>query len=270
MPPGGKAGGASSAEQVIHVDPLLVYFTFSRIRPRFSCGRTIASTLQQFRDGELQPRDLPLLSVLTDGTHYYSQNNRRLYTYKQLRQEGLMETVPVRLRPLPQTKRMHSKYTPESCALTATLMRDTASKDASERPAAVAQGGRVSDDGDASDASLVEGETAERPTSCCAAPPPQSAKPRAGGALHGEASACQRGAEQQTGASRALLAPQQGQQLAPPSTKAAARRQGRRKGGGAAKRVANCSSSTSSSSDGHGRGGANDLAAELRKLGLDA
>ncbi|GET88150.1 hypothetical protein, conserved [Leishmania tarentolae] len=128
MPPSGKAG-PSAAEQVIDVDPLLVYFTFSRIRPRFSCGRTIESTLQQFRDSELQPRDLPLLSVLTDGAHYYSQNNRRLYVYKQLRREGLLETLPVRLRPLPQTKRMHSKYSPNTCALNATLMRDTGNRD---------------------------------------------------------------------------------------------------------------------------------------------
>lgn len=106
------------------IDPTVIYFTFSRIRPRFSCGRTIESTLQQFRDGTLHPRDLPLLSVLTDGTYFFSQNNRRLYTYKQLKQEGLLEVVPVRLRPFPQTKRMQSKYTAETCSLTATLMRD--------------------------------------------------------------------------------------------------------------------------------------------------
>jgi hypothetical protein len=114
----------SSSEQVVDIDPLVIHFTFSRIRPRFSCGRTIESTLQQFRDGELQPRDLPLLSVLTDGTHYFSQNNRRLYTYKQLKREGVLDVVPVRLRPFPQTKRMQNKYTPGTCSLTATLMRD--------------------------------------------------------------------------------------------------------------------------------------------------
>ncbi|KAL7704092.1 hypothetical protein N2W54_007953 [Lotmaria passim] len=114
----------TSGEQIVEVDPLGIYFTFSRIRPRFSCGRTIESTLQQFRDGELQPRDLPLLAVLTNGTHYFSQNNRRLYTYKQLKREGLLDVVPVRLRPFPQTKRMENKYTPETCSLTATLMRD--------------------------------------------------------------------------------------------------------------------------------------------------
>lgn len=107
----------------MELDPAVVYFTFSRIRPCFSCGRTIESTLQQFLRHELTPRDLPLLAVFTDGAHYYSQNNRRLYLYKQLRACGELATVPVRLRPLPSTKRMASKYTPEKCALEATLMR---------------------------------------------------------------------------------------------------------------------------------------------------
>ncbi|KPI86707.1 hypothetical protein ABL78_4223 [Leptomonas seymouri] len=139
----------SSTEQVVDIDPLPIYFTFSRIRPRFSCGRTIESTIQQFRNGELQPRDLPLLSVLTDGTDYFSQNNRRLYTYKQLKREGLLESVPVRLRPVPQTRRMQSKYTSATCSLTATLMRDVEGGGASataSRPAAATAGGEQSDE----------------------------------------------------------------------------------------------------------------------------
>lgn len=109
---------------VVELDPSCIYFTFSRIRPQFSCGRTIQSTLDQLLANELQPSDLPLLSVLTDGAHYYSQNNRRLYTYKKLQALGKIENIPVRLRPLPQTKRMKEKYTVEKCSLTATLMRE--------------------------------------------------------------------------------------------------------------------------------------------------
>lgn len=105
------------------IDPSLIYFTFSRIRPVFSCGRTIESTRQQFLKGELRVTDLPLLSVFTDGKgHFFSQNNRRLYLYKTLREGGLLETIPVRIRPLPSTKRMSEKYTPEKCALQAKLM----------------------------------------------------------------------------------------------------------------------------------------------------
>eukprot|EP00796_Vickermania_ingenoplastis_P005727 gene5727-4088_t len=113
-----KGGGG-----VTHVDPSHIYFTFSRIRPVFSCGRTIDSTLQQFMHGELCPTDLPLLCVFTDAAgRYYSQNNRRLYIFKQLKEKGFLTTVPVRLRPLPGTRRMAHKYSPSKCSLTARLM----------------------------------------------------------------------------------------------------------------------------------------------------
>lgn len=113
---------SSDGGVVTELDPEGIYFTFARIRPCYSCGRTIQSTIDQFVRHELTPRDLPLICVFTDGAHYYSQNNRRLYTYKRLKEMGELQTVPVRLRPLPNTRRMGLKYTPEKCSLTATLM----------------------------------------------------------------------------------------------------------------------------------------------------
>lgn len=129
MGKGGKQGrgpgslNAAGGGDVVQLDPSLIYFTFSRIRPLFSCGRTLHSTLEQIMNGTLTPQDLPLLCVFTDGAgRYYSQNNRRLYIYKQLQEEGKLRTVPVRLRPLPQTKRMSHKYSPSKCSLTAKVM----------------------------------------------------------------------------------------------------------------------------------------------------
>lgn len=114
---------ASLGNDVVMLDPSVIYFTFSRIRPVFSCGRTIDSTYEQFISGELSPTDLPLLCVFTDGEgRYYSQNNRRLFLYKKLQSEGKLSVVPVRLRPLPSTKRMGHKYSPSKCSLTAKLM----------------------------------------------------------------------------------------------------------------------------------------------------
>ncbi|RNC55962.1 hypothetical protein TcCL_ESM06520 [Trypanosoma cruzi] len=110
---------------IVEIDPATVYFTFSRIRPTFSCGRTIASTLDQFLRCEVTPNDLPLLCVLTDKAgRCYSLNNRRLYLYKELKERGVLETVPARLRRMPDTRRMREKYTPEKCALRATLKRE--------------------------------------------------------------------------------------------------------------------------------------------------
>ncbi|RNF07395.1 hypothetical protein TraAM80_03307 [Trypanosoma rangeli] len=118
-------------ESIVELDPATVYFTFSRIRPTFSCGRTIVSTIDQFLRRKLTPYDLPLLCVLTDKEgRRYSLNNRRLYLYKELRERGVLETVPVRIRQLPDTRRMREKYTPEKCALHATLKREGAAASA--------------------------------------------------------------------------------------------------------------------------------------------
>lgn len=267
MPPSGKAG-SSAAEQVVDVDPLLVYFTFSRIRPRFSCGRTIESTLKQFRDGELHPRDLPLLSVLTDGENCYSQNNRRLYVYKQLKREGLLNTLPVRLRPLPQTKRMHSKYSPKTCALNATLMRDTASRDGVKDASETAT--------DSSDASDIEGShnnhddelrSGNRPAPSSSSPS-RSASCAAAPVLEREVV---EGGDLSKASTRANKKEQQQQQhgftLSQQSSNAnrgekASQRPRKRKGAAVVRLP------STSSSDRGGNGGTSALEAELRKLGL--
>jgi len=72
---------------------------------------------------------LPSISLLFDGTNYFSLNNRRLFVFKTLRSAGLIQTVIARVKPVPQTKRMKDKYTVEKCALTAKLMREGESKD---------------------------------------------------------------------------------------------------------------------------------------------
>ncbi|KAK7195565.1 hypothetical protein NESM_000484800 [Novymonas esmeraldas] len=255
MPPSAKSGSSASAERVVDVDPLAVYFTFSRIRPRFSCGRTIEETLRQLRAGELHPRDLPLLSVLTDGVHLYSQNNRRLYTYKQLKREGLLDTVPVRLRPLPQTKRMHSKYTPETCALVATLMRDTAVKDGrKDGSAAAGHSSDGDDDGDDGKSEEQGPDAVDEPAPSRSTPPHSTRGPRHGG---------DKGKETQHGP--AASAPPAG----PPPRRhagAAAKRKSRR-GKGAVVAQSPSTDSRSSSSN-SGGGGATALEAELRRLGL--
>ena len=64
------------------VDPLPIYFTFSRIRPQFSCGRFVKDTLEELLAGNISPADLPSIAVLTDGENLFSLNNRRLFVYK--------------------------------------------------------------------------------------------------------------------------------------------------------------------------------------------
>ncbi|KAJ6780229.1 hypothetical protein PWT90_01956 [Aphanocladium album] len=106
------------------VDPKDVFFTFSRLRPRFSCGRRVQDTLDAILGDELRPEDLPPISVLLDSAtgHMFSLNNRRLYVFKSLQAQGRLQTIPVRIKPVPQTKRMKDKYTADKCAKTARLM----------------------------------------------------------------------------------------------------------------------------------------------------
>lgn len=70
--------------------------------------------------------ELPTISVLFDGTNYFSLNNRRLYVLKALHQLGVLDKVVVRLKSPPDSRRMTGKYTAAKCSLTSTLMRERA------------------------------------------------------------------------------------------------------------------------------------------------
>lgn len=106
------------------VDPDNVYFTFSRIRPQFSCGRRVEDTINAILNKEISAEDLPPISVLVDPStgDLFSLNNRRLYVFKALKQAGKLRSVPVRVKPVPQTKRMKEKYSAAKCAKVARLM----------------------------------------------------------------------------------------------------------------------------------------------------
>ncbi|EGX88048.1 hypothetical protein CCM_09184 [Cordyceps militaris CM01] len=114
-----------------HVDPDDVFFTFSRLRPQFSCGRRVHDTLEAVLRRDLDPQDLPPISVLRDPStgHLFSLNNRRLYVFKALRAAGRLDTVAVRVRPVPQTKRMRDKYSADRCSKTARLMLEREAAD---------------------------------------------------------------------------------------------------------------------------------------------
>ncbi|KAL3786349.1 hypothetical protein HJC23_000591 [Cyclotella cryptica] len=78
------------------------------MRPHFSgCGRPLCETLDELHLGALRVQDLSLIQVLVGpdkndgvGPRYLSLNNRRLWVWKRLWEEGLLESgvVPVRVR----------------------------------------------------------------------------------------------------------------------------------------------------------------------------
>ncbi|KAI2492366.1 hypothetical protein MHU86_22175 [Fragilaria crotonensis] len=95
-----NSAAAGDGDDWISVDPARVRFQHARIRPHFSgCGRSVLQTLNDIREGRLQPAELPLIQVIVgpmadDGERwYFSLNNRRLWVLKRCREEGFWRTI---------------------------------------------------------------------------------------------------------------------------------------------------------------------------------
>ncbi|KAL3783072.1 hypothetical protein HJC23_012109 [Cyclotella cryptica] len=100
------------------------------MHPHFSgCGRPLSETLDELRFGTLRVHDLPLIQVLVGpdendgvGPRYFLLNNRRLWVWKRLREEGLLESgmVPVRVR---EAKKRGERewYTLKNCVVGAKI-----------------------------------------------------------------------------------------------------------------------------------------------------
>lgn len=94
-PKSAKGGvGNKNGEELL--DPREIRFTHSRIRPLFSCGRRVTETLDDVREKKITVAQLPRITVIQQDNMYYSMNNRRLYVFKQLREEGLLPGDKVR------------------------------------------------------------------------------------------------------------------------------------------------------------------------------
>eukprot|EP00977_Amphora_coffeiformis_P025032 scaffold18039_cov166-Amphora_coffeaeformis.AAC.2 len=135
----GKTKPSESTEDLIYVDPSRVRFQHSRIRPQFSgCGRSVTQTLDDLRQAlftalyyELSPLTFARCEKVIvgpdseQGPWYFSLNNRRLWVFKRLREEGLLPNnqIAVRVRP-PKSDSEKNRYSLENCALEAKLMRE--------------------------------------------------------------------------------------------------------------------------------------------------
>eukprot|EP00934_Nitzschia_sp_Nitz4_P001844 Nitzschia sp. Nitz4//scaffold341_size29662//14548//15198//NITZ4_008038-RA/size29662-processed-gene-0.22-mRNA-1//1//CDS//3329548546//1844//frame0 len=120
------------------IDPSQIRFQHARIRPFFSgCGRSVEGTLEEIRQGKIQPKDLPPIQVLvgpldpdTGLPWYFSLNNRRLWVLKRCREEGLLgpnNLIFVRVRQ-PKSEQERERYSVSNCALEAKLMIEKAPK----------------------------------------------------------------------------------------------------------------------------------------------
>jgi hypothetical protein len=124
-----KASGGNTKKDPgdLRLDPAVIRFTHSKIRPFFSgCGRKIEDTLNDILEGRLTIEQLPLILVLPINGEYFSLNNRRLYVMKELRDRGLLNycgnEVSVRIKTALPKEQL--RYTPQRCSLVAKIMRE--------------------------------------------------------------------------------------------------------------------------------------------------
>ena len=123
-----KKERGSGQSGLVEIDPAEVYFTHSRVRPQFSCGRRVEETLKDLEEGTIKWDDMPPVTFIASmtpcglGPPYFSLNNRRLFCLKRLREKGIITTVNARVKPPVDSKRERERYTPEKCSLTARLM----------------------------------------------------------------------------------------------------------------------------------------------------
>ena len=129
----GVGGLADPNGTHLTVDPSLVRFQHSKIRPFFSgCWRSVQQTLDDIVSGKTDFETLPPIEIIApntipatpDGT-YFSLNNRRLWIIKELNKRGLLDTVVVRTRAC-KSEKEKNRYTVENCSLNAKFIREKA------------------------------------------------------------------------------------------------------------------------------------------------
>jgi hypothetical protein len=135
-----KASGSSSSSSssnsrsTVEIDPDLIYFTHSRVRPFFTgCNKRIEQTFEEIVNGETKVSDLPLITVIYNEDSYFSLNNRRLFLFKKLKSEGKLPGGKIMAQLKMPLEREKSRYIPSRCSLQAKLMREHTPKSGEEK-----------------------------------------------------------------------------------------------------------------------------------------
>lgn len=91
---------------IIKLDPSIIYFTHSKIKPCFSTGKPIMETYQEIATNKINATDIPIINVYYVNDKYYSLNNRRLYLFKMCKNNGLLpeNVIHVNLKKIPSKK----------------------------------------------------------------------------------------------------------------------------------------------------------------------
>lgn len=126
---GGSSSGGGNSRNVITINPDIVYFTHSRVRPQFTgCNKVISDTIQEIVDGHTKISDIPLITVIENDGNYFSLNNRRLFMFKELSKLGLIPAGGIQCFIKPALEREKARYIPSRCSLRAKLMGGRSAK----------------------------------------------------------------------------------------------------------------------------------------------
>lgn len=107
------------------IDPTQIYFTHSKIRNKFTGNHMLLTdTLNQLIQSEISVNEIPIITVYFDGKHYFTQNNRRLWVFKNLIEHFRTTNsshpyshlqIPVKIKNIGK-----KRYSSENASLTAT------------------------------------------------------------------------------------------------------------------------------------------------------
>lgn len=105
----------------IKLDPSIIHFQHSKIKPVFSDHKAIDETIEEIRKDITVINKIPKIQVIVDKDGYcFTLNNRRLYVYKTLFKEGLIKTIEVRVRHMESKE--YERYNVKNCSLNAKFM----------------------------------------------------------------------------------------------------------------------------------------------------
>ena len=95
--------------------PSQIYFTHTKLSNKFTgCGKELVETLQELIDQIISVDSIPKIKVYYFYTgneiKYLSENNRRLWVFKQLESNGLIDEISVRLEKTTNPKYLKNSY----------------------------------------------------------------------------------------------------------------------------------------------------------------
>lgn len=99
--------------------PSEIHFTHSKINNRFTgCCKLLTETLDEIISGKTLISSIPKIKVFyveqNGSIKYFSENNRRLWVFKQLEKNGYITHINIRLEKTNKTKYFNNTYVLEA------------------------------------------------------------------------------------------------------------------------------------------------------------